>query len=531
MTILAASILAESLDHGLAQASAASEQGADMVEFRLDIFPNDPDAIARLITQSPLPCTITCRPKWEGGKFQGSEDERLKVLAIAAKHNPAHIDIELNAFRRSAAGREIIDSLVSHPEDEKANTPDLIISSHDFDKRPADLLQQLEFMAEQDCCSIIKLVWHAHSLKDNLEAFELLLSPHKPTVALCMGEFGLPSRILAKKFDAFLSFASINDTSATAPGQTSVEEMIRLYRWKKINNRTAVLGVIGYPIGHSLSPHIFNAGFDQTDYNGTYLPLPISPEYEQFKDVIESWISFRPLRFRGASVTIPHKENLIRFVSEKGGRIDPLAKAIGAANTLSIKADGSVRASNTDCMAALDGLCNAIDITRQQLDDASIAVIGAGGVARAVVAGFAQYSSNVTIYNRTLTRAEALADDFNEHPVVENQACRSIKALSLDQLPISTHDIYINCTSVGMYPNTDESPLNPLPDSANENTVFFDTVYNPINTMLLRQAAQRGCVTVSGIEMFIRQAAEQFQIWTGKTPPLDLFRSVMIKHL
>ena len=232
----------------------------------------------------------------------------------------------------------------------------LILSSHDFEKRPIDLYQRVEAMAQSTACRVIKVAWAARSLRDNIEAFEVLQSQYKPTIALCMGEYGLPSRVLAKKFGALLTFAAIDGQPGTAPGQPTISELKNLYRWDKINAQTEVYGVIGYPVGHSMSPAIFNAAFDEQDYDGVYLPMLIEPSYESFKATVLSWLDMESLNFRGASVTIPHKENLIRFVTEQGGEVEGLAAKIGAANTLTVREDGSLFASNSDYAGALDAV-------------------------------------------------------------------------------------------------------------------------------------------------------------------------------
>src|SRR5207247_1557789 len=150
---------------------------------------------------------------------------------------------------------------------------------------------------------------------------------------------------------------------------------------------TRVYGVIGWPVEHSRSPAIHNAGFDAVGHDGVYLPLPIPPEYEHFKATVGAMIDHARLNFRGASVTIPHKENLLRFVNERGGRIDPLTERIGAANTLMVGSAGGLECANTDCPAAVQALCAGMNVDQSQLPEMRIAVIGAGGVDRAMVAG------------------------------------------------------------------------------------------------------------------------------------------------
>lgn len=535
MTRLAVSILVQSLEHGLCAAARAAELGAELVEFRLDHFPGKvPQAPAQamaLVRRAPLPCIISCRPTWEGGHFAGDEAERLAIFdAVCQSSNPpAYIDIELAAYQRSSPWRRHVARWVDHPGSPRPAGTGLILSSHDFHGRPVDLYQRLEAIAATTECRAIKVVWQARSLRDNLEAFEIISQRHKPTIALCMGEFGLLSRVLAKKFGALLTFAALDAGRETAPGQPTIEQLKSLYRWDHLNAQTHVYGVIGHPLGHSMSPAIHNAGFDHTGYNGVYFPLPIAPEYEPFKATVATLLAMPELHFRGASVTIPHKENLLRFVGECGGEIEPLAQRIGAANTLTVREDGSLYASNTDYAAALDAICEPLDIAREALRGRRVAVIGAGGAARAMVAGLAAYGATVVIYNRTLDKAAALAEQFNS-------AEAKVVPAPLEKLCDSCCEVFINCTPIGMHPRVDNTPIPRFPtahgkSSGTSRPVVFDTIYNPPVTRLLREAQAAGCVTISGVEMFVRQAAAQFEQWTHQPAPRALFRQVLRQRL
>jgi len=533
MTLLTVPITVHDRPTAHAAAARAAELGADLVEYRLDTFtPPEVEAseVQQLVAESPLPCIVTCRPVWEGGHYDGDEADRISLLEHAGlgQHGvtPAYLDVELKAYQSSANLRQKVGLVVDHPNQPRPDvSTGLILSSHDFETMPSDLDRRVMAMADAEACRVIKVAWRARSLRDNLEAFEILGRKLKPTIALCMGEVGLPSRVLAKKFGALLTFASLGDAPGTpggetAPGQPTVSQLKKLYRWDAINADTRVYGVIGYPVGHSMSPAFHNAGFDATGHNGVYLPMPIPPEYEHFKATVLSWLDYAPLHFRGASVTIPHKANLLRFVEEQGGEIEPLAAKIGAANTLTKRDDGSLYASNTDYAALLDATCEALSIRREDLAGKTVGVLGAGGAARAAVAAFTQYQSRVTVYNRTLDKAQALAELFEA------------EALPMDRVGTKPHDILINCTPLGMFPQTDATPL---PQEAQSilgpGVVVFDTIYNPLETLLLRSAKAAGCATIPGTEMFVRQGAAQFELWTQQTPPLDVFRRVLHEKL
>ena len=553
MTRLAVSIFVDSVDQALAATAIAAERGADLVEFRLDRFADQADALPALIERSALPCIVTCRPTWEGGEYEGDEDVRAEVFRAAASgpRTPVYMDIELVAYQKRGPVREAADQLVDHPGQITDSSIGLILSSHDFDSRPIDLYQRLEGMVASPACRVMKVAWRAKSLRDNLEAFEVIVERHKPTIALCMGEFGLASRVLAKKFGALLTFAAIDEQGGTAPGQPTIADLKSLYRWDSLDPSTRVYGVIGYPVGHSMSPAIHNAGFDAVDHAGVYLPMPIPPEYEHFKATVATWLAMDELQFRGASVTIPHKENLLRFVEEQGGEIEPLAAWLGAANTLTVGDDGKLRASNTDYAGALDAACSALGIKREALAGKRVAVIGAGGAARAIVAGFVKYGATVVVYNRTHERAVALAEAVNASQGASaeasaagagNASASSMRppgkavAARMEKLCDSCCEIYINCTPVGMHPNVDDTPipaeLQPTGKAGwGAGVLVFDTIYNPRETRLLREAKAAGCMVVAGDEMFVRQAAAQFEQWVGKSAPLDVFRSVLLAKL
>jgi 3-dehydroquinate dehydratase/shikimate dehydrogenase len=342
-----------------------------------------------------------------------------------------------------------------------------------------------------------------------------------------MGEAGLISRVLAKKFGAFLTFASLRDESATAPGQVTVHDMKRLYRWDAVGPKTKVYGVVASPVAHSMSPAIHNAAFDQTGYDGIYLPLLVNPGYESFKAFMESFVPFEGLDLSGLSVTLPHKENALKYLREKGAEVEELAQRIGAVNTVVIdRTDRRLRLSgfNTDYAAILDSITAKMNIERDGLSDLRVAVIGAGGTGRTAVAALAHYGATVVVYNRTREKADALAAEFNGKS-------GKVVAASMEKLCDSCCHVFINTTSVGMHPNVDESPLGERPPKFTSDTVVFDVVYNPMKTKLLQQAEAAGAKTIGGVEMFVRQAAAQFKAWTSLDAPVDVMRQVVERRL
>ncbi len=479
------------------QARQAKQAGADLVEVRLDFLaeiPSDAD-LTQLLTSIPLGVIVTCRPRREGGRFSGDESRRLGLLRAAAKAGAEFLDVEMDVPEQSQPGGQIIRS------------------HHDFSGAGADLEAAAESM-DASLSAVNKLAFVAPGPEDALRAFDIIRACNKPTIALAMGEAGVLTRILAPKFDAMGSFASLVKGAESAPGQLTIDELKNLYRWDSINAETFCCGVVGCPVSHSMSPAIHNAAFDQAQVNAVYVPLPVQPGADNFNRFMDALLARPWLNWRGMSVTIPHKENALAYVGSDN--CDELARAIGAINTITISPDGSLRGDNTDYAAAIDALCDTMGIVREQLKGRSAAVLGAGGAARAIVAALSHYGAETTVFNRTVSRAESLADEF---------AC---KARSIDDAGKIDAEIVINCTPLGMHPNTDACPLAVIPSCVE---VVFDTIYNPIETQLLRRARGAGCKTVSGLEMFVRQATAQFEIWTDVPAPRDTMRDVVLHHL
>ena len=529
MTYLCAAI---HIDHpedvplALERVARAKAAGARMVEWRLDALAELSDglvAIEEVLAGSPLPSIATIRAEEEGGTWAGEEQQRIALLeAIGTGPNPPrYIDLELGAWQRSANLRQKVRLVVEHEAQVRDLHTKLVLSTHEFSGRPNDLLGRVSSMAESDACAVVKIVWRARSLRDNLEVFELLRERTKPTIALCMGEFGLMSRVLAPKFGGFLTFAAVEEGGGTAPGQPTVKELRSVYRFDAINRDTRVYGVVGWPVEHSRGPLIHNAGFGAIDFNGVYLPLPVRSEWEDFKATMRSLIEDPGLDFRGCSVTLPHKSHLLRLVEEMSGQVDAEAARIGAANTLVVNDDGSLHCLNTDAPAAVDALVAGMGITREELSGKQVAVLGAGGVARAVVVDLADAGAKVVVFNRTRENADRMVAELDDGE-------GRITSGDFSELACGCFHAFVNCTPVGMVggPAPDESPL---PDEVelHDGVTVFDTVYTPPRTPLIAEAEARGARVVSGVNMFLGQAKRQFELWTGEPVPEGTFESVL----
>lgn len=535
VTALAVSIAVEGpadVAEALERATEAARDGASLVEWRLDALADGEEGVAaalRLIRESPLPCIATCRPRWEGGAYDGDDRDRIAFLEAlgTAEHAPRYLDVELAAFQRSANLRQKVELAVDHERQPRDLKTSLILSSHDFQTRPADLARRVAAMQAAASCAVCKVAWRARSLRDNLEAFELLRQRGKPMIALCMGPFGLPSRVLAGKFGGFLTFASAEGAAATAPGQPSIRELRDLYRFDRIGPATRVYGVVGWPVEHSRSPLLHNRGFDLVGHDGVYLPLPIPPEWEHFTATLGALIDDPALDFRGASVTLPHKEHLLRFVKERGGQLDAASEAIGSANTLVVGEDGGLLGLNTDAAAALETLIVEGPVERARMPRLRAAVMGAGGAGRAVAWALADVGVKVVLFNRDRGRAERLASELSGRPTAAGGTA-SVTVGRPEAIACGCFEIVVNCTPVGMRggPEPDGSPL-PQEFPFEPGVTVFDTVYTPRLTPLLREAQSRGARTVGGTGMFLRQAAAQFAAWTERTAPMGEWTALL----
>lgn len=513
MTHLIVPVSGDSIADIRADIAAAAEAGADMVELRLDMITDVSDEELDALHTSPaadLPIILTFRSEAEGGDVPATDAERLERLERLGPI-AQFVDVEWATWDRSETNRKRVETairragIVSQSGGleviEQGHRRALILSRHDLKGRPASLQSDLLAMVGTEDCSIPKLAWRARTVRDNFEAFELHRLSPRPMIALCMGTDGLLSRVLAKKFGAFGTFAALRSGLESAPGQPTIGDVVDLYRWKRIDAKTAVYGVIGDPVAHSLSPHVHNAAFETHGINAVYLPLRVDAGYEPFKAFMVEVLARPWMDFAGLSVTIPHKENAFRFLNESGRAMDDSARAVGAVNTIRIRPGGVVDGINTD----LPGVLAAVEDTAFRPSDGwrgrRAAVLGAGGVARAMVAALKSLGMDVTVFNRTREKGEKLA------------ATLGCRAGAWEQRDASKSDLIVNCTSVGMAPNSGESPFPAASLGAHQQV--FDTVYNPLQTILLNAAAGKGCRVMDGLTFFAHQARLQFHHWTG----------------
>ncbi|MEN1680977.1 MAG: shikimate dehydrogenase [Planctomycetota bacterium] len=477
--------------HMIAEHKALVERGAKLVELRLDYVASRVN-LQRLLKDRPCPVVVTVRREVDGGKFTGEEDQRMMMIREAIALGVDYIDLE-------------DDIAASVP---RYGVTKRIISHHNFRNTPANLPELHAKLAAMDA-DIVKIATMAQHPHDNMRMLHLVQNAEVPTVGMCMGDIGTPSRILCGKVGAPFTYSTFHHERALAPGQLSFQQMTEIYRYDELGPKTDIYGVVADPVAHSLSPHIHNAAIQAAGIDAVYCPFRVPvDDLEQFiRDVPK-------LGLKGLSVTIPHKESVSRHLT----KIDPAAKGIAAVNTVVFK-DGQVVGYNTDYKAAMDSLENGMGAEpgtppeESPLKGKRVLVLGAGGVSRAIMYGLKKRGAKAMIASRTRSRAEALAEEFNGRSVEWNARHHG------------DVDVLVNGTPIGMHPNVDESPYNK--SYLRPGMVVFDTVYNPESTLLIKEARDHGCTTVTGVEMFVRQASLQFQLFFGRPAPGDVMRETL----
>jgi len=471
----------------------AGKRGAQMIELRLDFLAKAPD-FQRLLANKPCPMVASVRRPVDGGRWSGSEEERLMLLRQAIVAGFDWVDLET----------DVIDSIPRFQDVKR------IVSYHNMREVPVDLEQIHQHMCGHDA-DVIKLAVTAHQPEDNIRLLDLVSRATKPTVAFCMGDLGLPSRILSGQAGSPFTYAAFNKERGIAPGLPSFDEMKKIYRYENIDGNTAIYGVIGDPVGHSLSPLIHNRTFKHLGINAVYLPFRVPRG-----DLATFLKSFESLPVRGYSVTIPHKESAATLAGQK----DQLVALTHAANTL-LPGENGWRSYNTDAPAAVESLRAHLPANTEGykggLESRSVLILGAGGVARAVAHGLRREGAVLAISNRTQERAQKLAEEVG---------CRYVDWAARHNVLCDT---LINCTSVGMYPTMDESPVHN--SFLKPGILVFETIYTPETTLLVKEARIRGCQVLTGVDMFVRQAALQFKLFTDRQPPTDYMESVIRRAL
>ena len=453
------------------------------LELRLDSLSKPGNALPYvkqfLAEHKDVTAIATCRRKSHGGGFDGPLAAQLEFLTKAAQSGCQIIDLEVESAEQAKSAQ--LSKL-------RSAGAALLISFHDFARTKG--LEHAADRIEAFKPDFVKVVSTARNLSDNLAVLRLIedrsLASH--VVGIAMGEEGLVSRILGPRAGAAFTFASYSEASETAPGQVTAETLRDLYRLEHLDQATRVFGVAGNPISHSLSPLLHNAAFRREIVNAILLPLKAKSVQDLLTLALE-------LPLAGCAVTMPLKTEVVPHLAN----MDPLTAKIGACNTLRMGADGKLYGFNTD----VAGIVRPLE-RRLKLKGARVAVLGAGGAARAAVFGIVEQGAEVLVVNRTHEHAVSLA--------------RQAKAKSLKhELLTKQHfDVMINATPCGM---TGTKQSLPIAENELNAGLVFDMVYNPLETPLLKLARSRGIPVINGLEMFVQQGARQFEIWTGKPAP------------
>jgi 3-dehydroquinate dehydratase / shikimate dehydrogenase len=461
------------------------------LEFRLDYLKQPLAALPKihrfLETHQYVTAIGTCRRADNGGKFKGSLASQLEVLTKAHAAGCQLVDLELQSA--SKAKPEAIARLRSRAA--------LILSFHDF-RATRNLDETLGKMLKIPA-DFYKVVSTATTLSDNVTMMKFLQaqSGKHALIGLCMGEQGIISRVLSVRAGSVFTFAAVSADLKTAPGQVSARDLRSIYRIDQVDAATRIYGVAGDPIEHSLSPVIMNTALRRENVNGVYLPL----HAKTLKELIHC---VREIPLHGLSITMPYKQAILPYLDNT----DAHTAKIGACNTVVRGQDGKLYGFNTDAAGVVRPLEQRLSI-----ENAKVLVLGAGGAARAAVFGVKERGAEVWILNRTSAKAQKLA---------RQAKARTIKRADLRKIAF---DVIINATPVGMG-NTRDCPLK---DDEIQASVVFDMVYDPVETHLLQVARAKGITVIPGVEMFVQQAARQFEIWTGKPAPAgDMLRAVTI---
>jgi 3-dehydroquinate dehydratase/shikimate dehydrogenase len=476
------------LEHARREADA----GERFLEFRLDYLPAPEqglDVIRKFLKLYPNASILaTCRRHQNHGRYNGSIEDQYKVLHAAVDAGACGVDVEIESAEMPLAPKHLLDRSAT-----------VIVSYHNYEGTPA--MDPIVRRMLKVPATAYKIVTTARKPSDNVRVLALAKAyPRTPLILLAMTEVGFPSRVLSMANGCLYTYAAPSAAEGTAAGQVCARTLRQLYRVERLSKMPKVFGVIADPVRHSISPAVHNRALQARRIHGLYLPFLVSPL--QLKDY---FLLAERLPISGFSVTIPHKQRIIRYLDA----VDPLARRIGAVNTVWKKA-GKWRGTNTDA----EGVRVPLE-KRLKLSKASILIAGNGGSARSAAFTLAGCGAKIAITGRNPDRVRALAKAVDGEPLTHEQAC-------------SKHfNAVIHATPLGMWPHTDACYFkNVIPGD-----IVFDLVYTPQETVLLRMAAEQGKVAIPGIEMFLEQGARQFEIFTGETAPRTVMERAAFEAL
>jgi len=482
---------------------------ADLIELRLDYL--DESELDQALTflhdfldRPGTPVILTFRPAEQGGLTSFDFAARLGFWKSLIKVSGcALLDLEVDLVLSLAAE--------GASENSSIDWRRVICSHHDFDGVPSDLEHIYERMAATPA-RILKIAVHVEDASHCLPVFGLLgraQDEGREMIAIAMGAAGMMTRILGPARGSFLTYGSFDDQDATAPGQLTAKEMIEVYRIKKIDRQTEVIGLIGNPVGHSLSPHAHNAAFEAAAVNAVYLRFQVRDEDQFMRRMAHPRTRELSWNLRGLSVTAPHKSAVMKSLDW----IDPAAKAIGAVNTILVR-DDQLHGYNTDAAGFLAPLSQKFGSLR----GARCAVVGAGGGARAALWALRSQGAEVALFVRDPDKARPLSAEFEIEPCPVSSAS------------FAGFDIVVNATPLGTKGALEDKAA-ATAEQFGGVRLAYDLVYNPLETRFMREARAAGCETLGGIEMLLAQAVEQFKLWIGKDPDVEAMRAAAQRAL
>lgn len=362
---------------------------------------------------------------------------------------------------------------------------------------------------------IIKIAVYASDITDSLVVWKLLekaRADQAKLIPIAMGEAGKWTRILGPAFGVPLVYAAPEENLTTAPGQISARDLIEVYRVRELDRQTEIYGVIGRPVGHSLSPYIHNAAFRHHRLNAVYIPFEVTDLAGFINRMVRPETREIDWNLRGFSVTIPHKESIIKYLDY----IDQVAEKIGAVNTVKI-VDGKLHGFNTDAA----GFIAPLQSFYGDLKDARVGIIGSGGAARACIYALEQAGAEIFLFSRNRIKADELSGEFD---------IRIGGPLPTTHEKLPALDIIVNATPLGTIGElADQTPL--LAGQIKNLQLVYDLVYNPFETLFLRQARMADIPAIGGLAMLAAQAIKQFELWTGLPGPLKQMSRAALTRL
>ncbi|NUN00832.1 MAG: shikimate dehydrogenase [Bryobacteraceae bacterium] len=468
------------------------EGGERFFEFRLDYLERPEtgvEAISRFLGEHPDTTILaTCRRHQNQGRFNGSIEQQLKILEAAVAAGAKGVDVEIESAESAPS---ILDPLRGQTF--------LLISYHNFTSTPP--LEALLRRMTRIPADAYKIVTTPRKPSDNYRVLSLPRAhPRVSMVVLAMGEMGFSTRVLSPAFGGLYTYAAPHAAEGTAAGQVSARQLRHCYRVEKFSRTARIYGVIADPVRHSISPAVHNRAFQARRIDAVYLPFLVHPN--QLKDF---FLMAEKLPVTGFSVTIPHKQRIIRYLDI----VDPLARRIGAVNTVWRKG-GKWRGANTDVPGVTVPLSKYL-----RLPKSSVLLVGNGGAARSAAFALTDAGAKVSIVGRNVDRVRALAKNCGAEPLL------------LKQAETQNFDAIVHATSVGMYPHSNECFFNGrIPGD-----VVFDMVYNPLETVLIQRASAQGKTVIPGLQMFLEQAAHQFELWMGESAPRPVMERAALDAL